>query len=92
MTTSLPPEALPTEDPDVGALGCDCIATVDAKLAERNTRIMMPLIFRMGDDSDTKPRPMIVTEQIEIGRGKKKAVGMFASFCPFCGVKIGAGK
>jgi hypothetical protein len=30
---------------------------------------------------------MIVTEQIEGGRGKKKAVGMFATFCPFCGVR-----
>lgn len=68
---------------------CDCISLVDAKLAERNTRIMLPLIFRMGDSAGTAaPRPMIVTEQIETGRGKKKAVGMFATFCPFCGTSL----
>lgn len=61
---------------------CNCIDIVDAKLAERNTRIMLPIIF----GGDQTPRPMIVTEQIEKGRGKKKAVGMFATFCPFCGV------
>lgn len=67
---------------------CDCISVVDAKLAERNTRIMLPLM--LGEDQT--PRPMIVTDQIETGRGKAKAVGMFATFCPFCGVKIGSTK
>jgi hypothetical protein len=62
-------------------MACDCIKTVDAKLAERNTRIMLPIMF----GSDQTPRPMIVTEQIETGRGKLKAVGLFATFCPFCG-------
>jgi hypothetical protein len=66
-------------------MACDCIARVDAMLAERNTRIKLPLILQSGDWDNT-PMPMIVTEQIETGRGKKKAVGMFASFCPFCGV------
>lgn len=63
---------------------CNCIDTVDAMLAERNTRIMLPIML----GSDQTPRPMIKTEQIETGRGKKKAVGMFATFCPFCGIKI----
>lgn len=62
-------------------MSCDCISTVDAMLAERNTRIMLPIVLMSGHT----PRPMIVTEQIETGRGKKKAVGMFATFCPFCG-------
>lgn len=62
---------------------CDCISTVDAMLAERNTRIMLPIM--MG--ADQTARPMIVTDQIETGRGKKKACGMFATFCPFCGLK-----
>ena len=61
---------------------CDCIQTVNAMLAERNTRIMLPIVF-----GDQTPRVMIVTDQIETGRGKKKAAGMFATFCPFCGVK-----
>lgn len=64
---------------------CDCITTVDAMLAERNTRIMIPIML-----GGHTPRPMIVTDQIETGRGKKKAVGMFATFCPFCGVKYDA--
>lgn len=68
---------------------CNCIAEVDAKLAERNTRIMQPIILRMPGEDPRAPRPMIVTEQIETGRGKKKACGMFATFCPFCGIKIG---
>lgn len=64
---------------------CECIAEVDAKLAERNTRIMLPIMMT----GSQTPRPMIETIQIETGRGKTKAVGMFASYCPFCGVKIG---
>lgn len=66
-------------------MSCECISIVDAKLAERNTRITLPLML----GADQTPRPMIVTEQVETGRGKKKAVGMFATFCPFCGIKIG---
>jgi hypothetical protein len=64
---------------------CNCIAEIDAKLAERNTRIMLPIML----GADQSPRPMIVTDQIETGRGKKKACGLFATFCPFCGVKLG---
>lgn len=64
-------------------MACNCISTVDAMLAERNTRIMVPIML----GADQTPRPMIVTDQIETGRGKKKAVGMFATFCPFCGVR-----
>lgn len=64
-------------------MACDCITTVDTMLAERNTRIMLPIVLMSGHT----PRPMIVTEQIETGRGKKKACGMFATFCPFCGVR-----
>lgn len=62
---------------------CSCIEKVDEMLAERNTRIMLPIM--LGADQTT--RPMIVTDQIERGRGKKKAAGMFASYCPFCGEK-----
>lgn len=60
---------------------CNCISTVNTMLAERNTRIMLPIML----GGDQTPRVMIVTDQIETGRGKKKAVGMFATYCPFCG-------
>lgn len=61
---------------------CGCVDTVNAAMAERNTRVMIPITF-----GEVTPRPMIVTDQIETGRGKKKSVGLFASYCPFCGVK-----
>lgn len=67
--------------------GCNCIEQVDAKLAERNTRITLPI---MG--ADQTARAMIVTEQIEVGRGKSTAVGMFATFCPFCGAEYPRGE
>lgn len=63
---------------------CNCVEEVDQMLAERNTRIMRPIVF----SEDQTFRPMIVTEQVETGRGKKKACGMFATFCPFCGERI----
>ena len=63
-----------------------CFDEVDALLAERNTRLTFPIML----GGDQTPRPMIVTEQIETGRGKKKAVGMFATFCPFCGESLKA--
>ncbi len=53
-------------------------------LAERNTCIDLPIML----GADQTARPMIATRQIETGRGKKKAVGMFASFCPFCGITL----
>lgn len=68
-----------------GAVTCGCLQAVDAMLAERNTRIMLPILL----GADQTARPMLVTEQIETGRGKQKAVSMFATFCPFCGIKIG---
>lgn len=67
---------------------CNCIEQVDAKLSERNTRITLPIML----GADQTARPMIVTEQVETGRGKSKAVGMFASFCPFCGAEYTRGE
>lgn len=61
-----------------------CFDAVDAMLAERNTRLTFPIML----GGDQTPLPMLVTEQVEKGRGKKRAVGMFATFCPFCGVSL----
>lgn len=68
---------------------CDCIETVNAKLAERNTRLHEP-IFVFGPDPGR--RLFIETERIERGRGKKPKVSMFATFCPFCGEKYPEGE
>jgi hypothetical protein len=67
---------------------CTCIETVNEKLATLNTRLMLPIVF--GRKEGEPERLMIVTEQIETGRGKAKSVGMFATCCPFCGVKYAA--
>ena len=68
-------------------MACDCIEMVNEKLAENNTRIMLPIMF----GADQTKRPMLVTEQIETGRGKQKTIGMFATFCPFCGTRYTPG-
>lgn len=65
---------------------CDCIPVVDKKLAERNTKLLQPITFSSLSDPTEPTRLMVVTEQVETGRGKQKAVGMFATYCPFCGV------
>jgi hypothetical protein len=64
---------------------CNCADTIDDKLKDRNTRLTRAIVFSQRHPDN--PNLMIVTEQIESGRGKKKACGMFASFCPFCGTR-----
>ncbi|SFD72693.1 hypothetical protein SAMN05428997_14615 [Bosea sp. CRIB-10] len=59
---------------------CNCIDVVDAKLAERNTRLVRAITLR-----PFGTHLMIATEIIEKKRGAR-AVGMFPTFCPFCGV------
>ena len=63
-------------------MACDCIATMNTALAERNTEIQPTIIF------GTAERPgfncvTIVTEKIK-ARGPRAAVPL-PSFCPFCG-------
>ncbi len=63
-------------------MACDCLDKVDEMLASRNTRLVQAIRFGKPDGN---PNLMLQTEQIEKGRGKPKAVGMFLSHCPFCG-------
>ena len=56
-----------------------CLAQIEATLREYNTRLVSNL-FNQNDI-------FIATEQIETGRGKKKAKSVIAAFCPFCGKK-----
>jgi hypothetical protein len=67
-------------------MSCDCIDVVNAKLAERNTRLLLPITLSQLANPDEPQRLLVETEQVERGRGKKKACSMFATFCPFCGV------
>lgn len=62
---------------------CKCAETVNSKLVEHNTRLTQAIVFGDRDDDCL----MLVTEQIEKGRGKPKAVSMFLTYCPFCGTK-----
>jgi hypothetical protein len=72
-------------------MACGCIETVNSMLADRNTRLHLPIALSLGGGNyDTTPRVFVETEQVEKGRGKKKAVSMFATFCPFCGVLYSA--
>ncbi|KAA0684566.1 hypothetical protein DTW90_36110 [Neorhizobium sp. P12A] len=66
---------------------CNCIETVNEKLATRNTRLVLPIVFRPVGSPDMPDKVMVCTEQVEKGRGKEKAVGMFSTYCPFRGVK-----
>lgn len=63
---------------------CQCVEIVNEKLKDRNTRLFQAFTLGAAGVGD---RLMLVTEQIEKGRGKEKPVGMFLTYCPFCGVK-----
>lgn len=70
-------------------MACNCADTTDELLATKNTRLTRAMIFnKVGRENN--PDLMLATEQIETGRGKQKAVGMFIAFCPFCGTKYDA--
>jgi hypothetical protein len=62
---------------------CNCVETVNEKLATRNTRLTQAMMFGDCDHEGL----MVETEQVETGRGKPKAVAMFLTYCPFCGEK-----
>lgn len=57
---------------------CECIETVNAELAPRNTKIVIPMFGPQ--------RPFVETCKLD-DKKRGKPVGLFASFCPFCGVK-----
>lgn len=66
---------------------CNCRERINAGLAQHNTRIAG--YFSLEGHKVGEPWA-VETVQIEKGRGKAKAVAIFASFCPFCGVSLRA--
>lgn len=69
---------------------CNCITTANGILAERNTRLTLPITMRAISDLEEPQRLLVVTEQVEKGRWKKRACSMFATYCPFCGTIYGS--
>lgn len=63
---------------------CECqqYSQIEKALAERNTRIGVGFVLT---DEGLDAKPIIMTEQIEKGRGKPKALVLFPTYCPFCG-------
>ena len=63
--------------------GHGCVANTDALLAEHNTRLAVAIDF------SGKGRELI---QIATAKAddkvRRKPIAMFASYCPFCGVKL----
>lgn len=66
---------------------CNCIATINKKLAERNTRLAQPYVVLIESEEHLGlGRVLIETEKVaDHKRGKPMPVA--SSFCPFCGEK-----
>ena len=64
-------------------MACDCIADMDAKLAEHNTRLVCTFAIPR-DGSPMTTRPKLETEKIE-PRKRGKGVFPVPTYCPFCG-------
>lgn len=64
---------------------CDCIARVNEKIKDFNTEISIGIDFVTGKSTP----PMIVTTKANHS-SRVKPKRLFASFCPLCGVKLGA--
>ncbi|GEM_PF-1461997 len=66
-------------------MSCNCYDEVNGKLGEHNTKIAS--YFSLDENRVGRPWP-IETRQVETGRGKPKALGLFASYCPICGESL----
>ena len=64
----------------------DCIAQINALLAEKNTKLVAAFSF----SNPSRELIQVSTEKADRNlRGKP--VAMFASHCPFCGAKLSTG-
>jgi len=64
----------------------DCIKRINEQLAEYNTAISVALSI------ESPSRELIVVGTHKINDSvRKKPMSMFASFCPFCGIKLNEG-
>lgn len=68
-------------------MSCECIEVVNKELAEHNTQILLPM-FTVGDNVR---RPFVETAKLD-DKKRGKPLAMFATFCPFCGMRYEANK
>ena len=67
---------------------CHCIDKINKAMSAVNGMLYRPLMIQFETGrTGLSTRVAVMTEQVETGRGKKKAPTVFATFCPFCGVK-----
>ena len=65
---------------------CNCIETINKKMADRNlnTVIDVPLLLGSNLEDQTEKTKVVTVKADQSVR--KRPVPVFASFCPFCGV------
>lgn len=63
-------------------MACNCIEVIDAKLAERNSKLEIGFTFGT-EDRPGYAFPSLTTEKIN--KRSREKVGAIPSFCPFCG-------
>lgn len=68
-------------------MACNCIEAIDAKLAERNSKLEVGFTFGT-EDRHGYVFPALSTEKIN--KRNRDKCGAIPTFCPFCGVKYRA--
>lgn len=65
---------------------CDCIERVNEKLKEANMNTVIDLPLIISGNRFGVGRCCVETRKLD-EKNRKKPVSLFATFCPFCGVK-----
>lgn len=68
-------------------MACDCIAILDKRLADHNSRIQVTFVHNR-EAATLEVRPHIGTEKLD--PRKRDKMGAIATYCPFCGTRYEA--
>lgn len=64
----------------------DCIGNINQQLKDHNTRIAEAISL------SAEPRELIQIATVKLdSSNRKKPANLFATYCPFCGVKLKGG-
>jgi hypothetical protein len=66
-------------------MACDCIETIDAKLANHNSKLEIGFTLRGDGDEPGQVFPALRTEKIN--KRSRERMGVVPTYCPFCGTK-----